>query len=256
MKDYYQLLGVAQNATAHDISKAYHVQALRHHPDTSGENGERMREINEAYAVLSDPARRMIYDTQILGFTGLAELNSLSSGCFNPHRKNHLKAMLMNRKAGLRHMPFLMEAIAQGDPETCFAIKTLLVCYGRLAAVYLQAYLCHSQERVRYFALLAINEIEYWPPENRLVSLLRDSSARIRIEVIHALAASKAQGAIPYLKKIMSDEVMSVRLSVIEALKTLGGALAAEAICTGLQDNEARVRKEAATALGHLGQLE
>ncbi len=255
MKDYYQLLGVAKNATPTDIAKAYRIQALRHHPDINGGKGDRMRELNEAYATLSDPAQRMIYDLKVLPFNGFPGPASLSRW-FNPHRRNHRSAMLMNRKAGLRHIPLLIEALAKGDPETCFAIKDLLVCYGSQAAAYLQAYLTHTKERVRYFVLLALNEMGCWPPERRLVGLLQDPSWKIRIEVIHALSASRGPRAILHLKQLMTDEVMSVRLSVIEALEDLGGALAAEVICAGLIDKEARVRKEAATALGHLGQVE
>jgi len=257
MKDYYQLLGISYNAKANDISRAYRNLALRHHPDVSTGNGERMREINEAYAILSDPARRLTYDRETLGVARSLELDSCLSPWFNPGRRSHLKAMLLNRRAGLRQVPFLMETIARhNDPELCFAIKDLLVCYGREAAVHLQAYLTHSHERVRYFVLLAINEIGYRPPRHRLITLLQDPSARIRIEVIHALAASKAQGAVPHLKEVLSDEIMSVRLAVIEALEGLGGSLAAEAVTSGLRDSEARIRKTAATALGRLGQME
>ncbi|MBW1709716.1 MAG: HEAT repeat domain-containing protein [Deltaproteobacteria bacterium] len=256
MKNYYQLLGVAQDAESEEISKAFRALALHHHPDIKGGNGQRMREINEAYEVLSHPARRLIYDRETLGFARFPELDSSPSRWFNPRRRKHLKAMLLNRKAGLRQMPFLMEAIAQSNPETCYAIKDLLVCYGSQAAVYLQAYLAHPHECVRYFAILAINEIGHRPPEHRLINLLSDSSSRIRAEVIHALAELKAEAAIPHLKKAMADEVMTVRLSAVETLETLGGSLAAKSITYGLLDAEARVREAAATALGHLGQTE
>ncbi len=63
-KDYYQLLGVARDASAEDIKKAYRRLARKFHPDVSKEAdaAARMSEVNEAYAVLSDTERRAAYD--------------------------------------------------------------------------------------------------------------------------------------------------------------------------------------------------
>ena len=63
-KDYYQALGVARDAPVEDIKKAYRKLARKYHPDVSKEPGAeaRMKEVNEAYAVLSDPEKRAAYD--------------------------------------------------------------------------------------------------------------------------------------------------------------------------------------------------
>lgn len=63
-KDYYQTLGVAREATAEEIKKAFRKLARKHHPDVSKEPDAeaRMQEVNEAHAVLSDPAKRAAYD--------------------------------------------------------------------------------------------------------------------------------------------------------------------------------------------------
>jgi curved DNA-binding protein len=63
-KDYYRILGVERAASDADIKKAYRKLARRHHPDVSKAAGAqaRMQEINEAYEVLGDPAKRAAYD--------------------------------------------------------------------------------------------------------------------------------------------------------------------------------------------------
>ena len=64
-KDYYEMLGVAREATFQSVKEAYRRLAFEYHPDRNPGNGaavERMKEINEAYAVLSDADKRRRYD--------------------------------------------------------------------------------------------------------------------------------------------------------------------------------------------------
>ncbi len=63
-KDYYQTLGVPRDASADDIKKAFRKLARKYHPDVSKEPDAetRMKEVNEAHAVLSDPEKRAAYD--------------------------------------------------------------------------------------------------------------------------------------------------------------------------------------------------
>lgn len=64
-KDYYATLGVPKNADDKVIKSAYRKLARAHHPDVNPgkpEAEQRFKEINEAYAVLSDPDKRKMYD--------------------------------------------------------------------------------------------------------------------------------------------------------------------------------------------------
>jgi molecular chaperone DnaJ len=62
--DYYETLGVARNASDADIKKAYRRLAMKHHPDRNPDKASeaKFKEINEAYAILSDAQKRAAYD--------------------------------------------------------------------------------------------------------------------------------------------------------------------------------------------------
>ena len=63
-RDYYEILGVAKSASADEVKKAYRKLALQWHPDRNkaANAHEKFKEINEAYAVLSDAKKKETYD--------------------------------------------------------------------------------------------------------------------------------------------------------------------------------------------------
>ena len=78
-RDYYEVLGVARDAGANDIKKAYRALARKFHPDNK-ETGseEQFKELTEAYEVLSDTDKRSMYDR--FGHAGLGG----AAGGFDP----------------------------------------------------------------------------------------------------------------------------------------------------------------------------
>ena len=95
-QDYYKILGIKPNANTKEINEAYRKLAFQNHPDRnqmSPEADKKMREINEAYATLSNPTKRKEYDIP-LGYHTLepkfksgsqVKVNSHSSSPYRDH---------------------------------------------------------------------------------------------------------------------------------------------------------------------------
>lgn len=76
MKNYYLILGVDSEASLEEIKAAYRRQAKDLHPDYYGQDSGPFIDLQEAYAILSDPARRRVYNRAM----GLAERRRGSTG--------------------------------------------------------------------------------------------------------------------------------------------------------------------------------
>src|SRR4030043_122850 len=91
-KDYYNILGVSKDASDDEIKKAYRKLAHKFHPDKSGGDEARFKEVNEAYQVLSDKEKRSHYDQYgqtfeqaqsqggFSGFEGFRDFSSFAEG--------------------------------------------------------------------------------------------------------------------------------------------------------------------------------
>jgi len=63
--NYYERLGVSENATAGEIQENFRELSTRYHPDKKGGNDFAFRYISEAYTALKDPEKRKEYDKQL-----------------------------------------------------------------------------------------------------------------------------------------------------------------------------------------------
>ena len=138
-RDYYDLLGVARNASEADIKKAYRLLAFQYHPDRNPndkEAEERFKDISEAYAVLSDQEKRAQYDRfgrvdglrTDFGFTGFGDLfGDLFEGFFGG-TVGRQRGSRARRGADLRYdLEITLEEAARGI-ETKIQIPRQELC--------------------------------------------------------------------------------------------------------------------------------
>jgi molecular chaperone DnaJ len=86
-RDYYEILGLTTSATFTEVKSAYRKLALQFHPDRNPDHKaeEKFKEASEAYEVLSDPDKKMLYDQyghaglQGQGFHGFSDVGDIFS---------------------------------------------------------------------------------------------------------------------------------------------------------------------------------
>jgi len=96
MTNYYEVLGVKQDASLDEIKSSYRALQKKYHPDVyKGDNpdyaAEMVKRANEAYSVLSDETRRAEYDQQLKygNFTGQTYADPYSQSGGNPYRRTY-----------------------------------------------------------------------------------------------------------------------------------------------------------------------
>ena len=119
LKDYYRILNISQDASAEDIKKAFRRLALQYHPDRNPEDvresGEKFKEINEAYEVLSDEHRRLQYD-RLTSLSSYPRRTMAVEDIFNENIGSDSILEMLRRLAG---MGFVAKGMGWGKPWGC-----------------------------------------------------------------------------------------------------------------------------------------
>lgn len=81
MKDYYRILGIDKTASINEIKQAYRKLASKHHPDRGGD-ADAFKQVQEAYDVLGDPAKRDQYDRPHGFYSGRSNFDDILNNYF------------------------------------------------------------------------------------------------------------------------------------------------------------------------------
>ena len=128
LKDYYRILGVAETATAEDIKAAYRAQAMKWHPDRNPDKDttSQMKDVNEAYSILSNPQSRLRYDKEYQFFryaysgTQQDQSDKAEDNDYNIHDEN-LKTDVENARKAAEE--YVREFYSSLKKDTSNAVK-------------------------------------------------------------------------------------------------------------------------------------
>ena len=108
-KDYYNVLGVSEDATKEDLDRAYRGKARKRHPDGGGSE-EEMKSLNEAHDILSDSETRKAYDAER-----------------RPRREVYQSSMAFDPEAASRAGTL---KIPVSDPDFAGLVMGAIACFG------------------------------------------------------------------------------------------------------------------------------
>lgn len=83
--NYYETLNVSKNASQDEIKKSYRKLVKEHHPDKTGGDDTRFKQISEAYEILSDPLKRKQHDSRNSGYTTFGQHDQRAYSTENWH---------------------------------------------------------------------------------------------------------------------------------------------------------------------------
>ena len=154
MKNYYEILEVNENASKEVIDKAYKVLAKKYHPDLQEEKNkkvaeEKIKSLNEAYEILSNPKKKQAYDAKIARLKQEEEnrkqvehqnyVNNISNVYARQYtniQRDRTKALL----PWLYLFSYHSELVHSRNSTKIFCLKLLLLDY-------LQLQFCHRYHR-------------------------------------------------------------------------------------------------------------
>ena len=117
-RDYYEVLGVAKDASADEIKKAFRKLAVKYHPDKEGGDESKFKEANEAYEVLKDQQKRQRYDQ--FGHAGVGGASSGGAGGGSPYEGFNFNGQDVHFDFGGGGFGDIFSQFFGGGPQTTY----------------------------------------------------------------------------------------------------------------------------------------
>ncbi len=194
MKDYYQILGVPENASQAEIKKAFRQLAFKYHPDTNPGNeqaaAERFKEINEAYGVLGDENRRRQYDlARRGGFAGAYSQQDIFRQTFS-NRVMYEDLERMFAQAGLRFDADFLNNMFFGGRGFAYRASPYNTTVSTYKPNWLERQVNKVVAKMSRFAIKRLFGVDLEPP----VVLDR----HLELEITHQEAEQGGEGQVSY----------------------------------------------------------
>ena len=128
----YEVLGVAEDATAEDIKKAYRKLALEHHPDRTGGDDTQFKKINQAYEILGDPQKRQAYHKTENNEDVNYNFNDMFEQMFRAHREHRESMVSVQAKLTLKEtlspVTKIFKITLKSPCKTCDGVGQMNLC--------------------------------------------------------------------------------------------------------------------------------